>query len=65
MNIGEKIKAFRMEHLWTIRQTADFFETSPTAISRLENQKNKPHALTIARWEQKLKNAEERVKNEF
>ncbi len=64
MSIGEKVKAFRVKHLLTMREAEGLFGVSRGEISRIENQKNKPHFLTEAKWEDKLKNAEEALKDE-
>jgi transcriptional regulator with XRE-family HTH domain len=62
MNIGEKIKRFRKEHLLTLREAAKVFDVSAAEISRLENCKNEPHFITVARWEKKLIEAEGALK---
>ena len=64
MSIGQKVKEFRMKHLLTLRETADIFGVSCGAVFRIENEKNKPHFITEAKWEQKLKEAEEKLENE-
>ena len=64
MSIGEKVKAFRVKHLLTMREAESLFGVSRGEISRIENEKHKPHFLTEAKWEEKLKNAEEALKNE-
>lgn len=64
MTIGEKVKAFRVKHFLTIRETADLLGVSRGEICRLEKEKHKPQLLTEVKWEQKLKNAEEALKNE-
>lgn len=64
MSIGEKVKQFRVKHLLTIREAAELLGVSRGEICRLENEKHKPQLLTKAKWEEKLKNAEEALKNE-
>lgn len=58
MTIGEKLKAFRVKHLLTLRQAADIFGVSCGEISRIENEKHKPHFITEAKWEKLLEEAE-------
>ena len=64
MTIGEKVKAFRVKHLLTIREAADLLGVSRGEICRIEKEKHKPQLLTEARWEKKLQDAEEALKNE-
>lgn len=64
MTIGEKVKEFRKKHLLTLRDAEKLFGVSRGEISRIENEKHKPHFLTEAKWEEKLKSAEEALKNE-
>ena len=64
MTIGEKVKAFRAKHLLTLREAEQLFSASRGEICRIENEKHKPHIITAAKWEEKLKNAEEALKNE-
>ena len=64
MTIGEKVKAFRVKHLLTLRDAEKVLGASRGEICRIENEKHKPHFLTEAKWEEKLKNAEEALKNE-
>lgn len=64
MTTGEKVKAFRLKHLLTIREAAELLGVSRGEICRLENEKHKQQLLTEAKWEEKLKNAEEALKNE-
>ncbi len=64
MTIGEKIKAFRVKNLLTIREAAKIFGVSSGEVFRLENAKNKTHFITEAKWQKKLKEAEEALKNE-
>lgn len=64
MTIGEKVKAFRVKHMLTLREAEQLFSASRGEISRIENEKHKPHFLTEAKWEEKLKSAEEVLKSE-
>jgi transcriptional regulator with XRE-family HTH domain len=54
MTIGERIRQLRRERLWTVGQAAEFFGVSPSEISRMEHEKNKPHFVTEAKWEKKF-----------
>lgn len=58
MTIGERIRQFRKDNLLTLRQAANVFGVSPSEITRLESEKNKPHFITIAKWEKLLDEAE-------
>lgn len=60
MNIGERIKQYRKERLLTLREAAKIFGVSQSEISRLESGKNKPHFITIAKWEKLLDEAEKK-----
>ena len=62
MTLGEKIKQFRKDHLLTLRAAAKLFGVSQAEITRLESQKNEPHFITIAKWNEILKNAERELK---
>ena len=64
MTIGEKVKAFRAKHLLTLRDAAELIGVSCGEICRIENEKHKPHFITEAKWEKKLQEAEEALKNE-
>lgn len=64
MTIGEKVKAFRVKHLLTLRKAAELLDVSYAEVDRIEREKYKPHFITVAKWEEKLKNAEEALKNE-
>ena len=64
MTIGEKVKAFRVKHLLTLRRAAELLDVSYAEVDRIEKEKHKPHFITEAKWEEKLKNAEEALKNE-
>lgn len=64
MSIGEKVKAFRVKHLLTMREAEKLFGASRGEISRIEHEKHKPHFITEAKWEEKLQKAEEALKNE-
>lgn len=58
MTIGERIRQYRKEHLLTLRAAAKLFGVSQSEITRLESEKNKPHFITIAKWEKLLDEAE-------
>ena len=60
MTIGEKVKAFRVKHLLTLRETAELLGVSRGEICRIENEKNKPHFITEAKWEKLLDEAEKK-----
>lgn len=60
MEIGERLKQFRREHLLTLREAAKIFGTSPAEISRIEKRKNKPHFITVAKWEKKMDEIEKK-----
>lgn len=60
MSIGDRLKAYRVKHLLTLRQAAEVFGVSRSEISRLESNKNKPHFITVAKWEQMLDEAEKK-----
>lgn len=60
MSIGDRIKAYRVKHLLTLRKAADVFGVSRSEITRLESNKNKPHFITVAKWEKMLDEAEKR-----
>lgn len=62
MTVGERIKAFRLKHLLTVREAAEIFEVSRSEIVRLESGKNKTHFITEAKWDKLLKKAEKEVK---
>ena len=60
MSIGEKIKQYRKDHLLTLRKAAKLFGVSQSEIARLESQKNQPHFITVAKWENLLDEAEKK-----
>lgn len=64
MTIGEKVREFRVKHLLTLRRAADVLGVSCGEVFRIENGKNKSHFITEAKWEKKLQDAEEALKNE-
>lgn len=64
MTIGEKVKAFRVKHLLTLREAADLLGVSYAEVDRIEMEKHKPQLITEAKWEKKLQDAEEALKNE-
>lgn len=64
MTIGEKVKAFRVKHLLTLRKAAELLDVSYAEVDRIEREKHKPQLITEARWEKKLQKAEEALKNE-
>lgn len=64
MTIGEKVKAFRVKHLFTLREAADLLGVSYAEVDRIEKEKHKPQLITEAKWEKKLQDAEEALKNE-
>ena len=61
MTIGERIKAFRVKNLLTVRKAAEIFGVSSGEITRLESNKNKNHFITTAKWEEKLEKAEKEI----
>jgi transcriptional regulator with XRE-family HTH domain len=61
MTIGEKVKAFRVKHLLTLRDAAKLFGVSYAEVDRIEREKNKPHFITEAKWEKLLEKAEREV----
>jgi transcriptional regulator with XRE-family HTH domain len=64
MTIGEKVKVFRVKHLLTLREAADLLGVSYAEVDRIEKEKHKPQLITEAKWEKKLQDAEEALKNE-
>lgn len=60
MTIGERIRQYRKENLLTLRAAAKLFGVSQSEITRLESEKNKPHFITIAKWEKLLDEAEKK-----
>jgi hypothetical protein len=53
-----------VKHLLTLRKAAELLDVSYAEVDRIEREKHKPHFITEAKWEEKLKNAEEALKNE-
>ena len=62
MSIGKRVRKFREDNLLTLREAAELFGVSCSEILRIENEKNKPHFITVAKWEKKLEQAEKEVK---
>ena len=58
MSIGERLRALRVERLWSTRKAAEFFGVSQSEIWRLESGKNRPNLVTNAKWEKLLNDAE-------
>jgi predicted transcriptional regulator len=58
MTLSERLKNFRIKYFLTTRETGAIFGVSQSEIVRLESGTNKPNLVTQARWEKKIKKAE-------
>lgn len=61
MTIGEKVLAFRKRHILTMREAAKLLGVTAGAIGRIESGANKAFAITEAKWEQMLAEAEKKL----
>jgi transcriptional regulator with XRE-family HTH domain len=61
MNLGERIKQFRKEHLLSTREAGKIFGVSQSEIARLESGKNQPNIITEAKWEKMIDEAEQEL----
>lgn len=61
MTIGEKVLEFRKRHLLTQQKTADLLGVSLGAVHRIEAGTNKAYAITEAKWERMLAEAEKKL----
>ena len=56
---AERLKAYRMEKLWTLQQMATLTGLAPDSIWRLENGHRRPHDLTRAKLKRALPDFDE------
>lgn len=54
MTFGQSVRKYRLEREWTIDQLSARTRVSKAAISKIENNRVKPHELTIFKIRQAL-----------
>lgn len=47
--IGERLKEYRMAHLWTLEQMSNMSDVSIGALHKIESDAVDPHDLTLAK----------------
>ena len=62
MDFGRTLLEFRAKHDLTQKQLADYFGINVMAIYRYENNKNKPSQVNKIKFENKMKEWEEKTK---